>query len=180
MIDLDALEKLERAAWYERESSPMRSKHLEFVMALIDSAPELIAELRRLRANAGLEALDRLSALEPGWDSYKGKPITKAALDAARAILSTPGYPVPTSDGGIQIEWHCGGVDLENSIHPDGTLEECECGHQAKQADAELRRLRKVEEAARNIQDHVDPLACHAMGCQCGYDALKEALEVKG
>jgi hypothetical protein len=58
-----------------------------------------------------------LLALKPGWDSYEAEPITEAAARTADAVAF-----VPRSDGGIQIELHGGGVDLEIEIAPDGSV----------------------------------------------------------
>ena len=61
-----------------------------------------------------------LLALQPGWNSYSAKPIPSP--NAVRAIqllaefLDTgtpPPVIVPTVHGGIQLEWHRNGVDIE-------------------------------------------------------------------
>ena len=63
-----------------------------------------------------VEALD----LPHGWDSYGGKAIDPRCIAAALEMLmrvmrkNTPKPAVvPTSRGGIQLEWHTRGVDLE-------------------------------------------------------------------
>ena len=68
-------------------------------------------------------ALCSLLELEAGWDSYGGQPINpncvKASLELASTVLrddSPNPSVVPTSRGGIQLEWHTGGVDLEVEI----------------------------------------------------------------
>lgn len=74
-------------------------------------------------------ALRRLQELPPGWDSYGGHRIQERAVYSAVNILSAiaadPHLPqpsiVPTSVGGIQIEWHRLGVDLELEISPSGS-----------------------------------------------------------
>lgn len=66
--------------------------------------------------------LNTLLLLEEGWDGRRAKGITGSALDSATAILvvlmaSSEGlilpqlFPLP--DGGIQIEWHADGDDIE-------------------------------------------------------------------
>lgn len=72
-----------------------------------------------------------LRKLEEGWDSYGGQPPTRKALREAESCLSSfdrpylpLGHPVPLSNGGIQLEWHCGGFDVELEISPDGYLQE--------------------------------------------------------
>ena len=67
--------------------------------------------------------LERLAALPPGWDSYGAKEITPLAIDGCRAFANSMSI-VPTSEGGIQLEWHALGVDLEIEIAPDGTIKE--------------------------------------------------------
>lgn len=67
-----------------------------------------------------VEGVVDLLRLPPGWNSYSAKPI--AASNAVRAIrvlasiidTETP-LPaiVPSSQGGIQLEWHAKGIDIE-------------------------------------------------------------------
>lgn len=64
--------------------------------------------------------VQRLTALRPGWDSYEAVPVRASTatmavqflLDHAYRELAPPAV-VPLSDGGIQLEWHRGGLDLE-------------------------------------------------------------------
>ena len=63
--------------------------------------------------------LDAMAALKENWDSYGGKPISPVAIEWAKAVLYRlgPGWiPVPCSDGGVQLEWHAEGVDMEMTI----------------------------------------------------------------
>jgi len=61
-----------------------------------------------------------LLALPSDWDSYGARPIDRRKVEAARQLLVTllvndapmPAI-VPTSDGGIQLEWHRCGANLE-------------------------------------------------------------------
>ena len=91
---------------------------------------------------AALERIEELTALARGWDGYDAKPIdATVAVQAVRFVLdhAYPTVPqpaiVPSADGGIQIEWHRGGLDFEVSIsdhestvyvadHEQGTSEE--------------------------------------------------------
>lgn len=61
--------------------------------------------------------LSALRALEANWDSYGAVPITEAALRVAEAVAF-----VPCCDGGIQVELHGGGAEIEIEIGPDGTV----------------------------------------------------------
>lgn len=63
--------------------------------------------------------LSSLRDLRKGWDSYDGEPITDAAIRTAEHV-----YFVPLSDGGIQIELHASGRDIEVEIAPDGSVGE--------------------------------------------------------
>lgn len=61
-------------------------------------------------------------SLKPGWDTYRAKPITGAAIKTAEALRA-----VPVAHGGVQIEMHAGGMDIEIEIHPDGHVESVFC-----------------------------------------------------
>ncbi|MGH7974771.1 MAG: hypothetical protein ACREBR_04550 [bacterium] len=75
--------------------------------------------------------LQELSQLKENWDSYGGKPISDLAIAQAELFLQTfeviqANRPqiVPTSIGGLQLEWHQGGFDLEVEILPSGEVGE--------------------------------------------------------
>lgn len=58
--------------------------------------------------------------LPPNWDSYGAKEIDPQFIESALQFLiqeiprSLPlPSAVPTTTGGVQLEWHCNGVDLE-------------------------------------------------------------------
>ncbi len=64
------------------------------------------------------------------WNTYGSPPIAQRAIQAAHRLLETgriQGAPVPqivpTSDGGIQFEWHLPGRRLEIEIDEEGTME---------------------------------------------------------
>lgn len=58
-----------------------------------------------------------LSALGEGWDSYDGKPITNEAIATVEQIAA-----VPLGSGGIQLELHRDGFDIEICIAADGRI----------------------------------------------------------
>jgi hypothetical protein len=70
----------------------------------------------------------RLLFLPANWDLDGGKTIERRSINAAINALfevmhensSTPQW-LPTSEGGVQLEWHEGGVDLEIEFSPDGS-----------------------------------------------------------
>jgi len=67
----------------------------------------------------------KLLALKENWDSYGAPIISKIAVDAAlqlRNVLATVPSFVPMSNGGVQIEWHSRGFDVELEIQPNGRL----------------------------------------------------------
>ncbi len=73
------------------------------------------------------EALCELLTLAPNWDSYGAKAIrvesVMAAIDLLRAIMhdaSPAPAVVPTPRGFVQLEWHCGGRDLEIEVRSLG------------------------------------------------------------
>jgi hypothetical protein len=70
-----------------------------------------------------LKKVCELGSLPPNWNSYGGQPIRPEIAEAAVTLLLnllTPADPlpsvVPTTRGGILLEWHEGGIDLEVDI----------------------------------------------------------------
>lgn len=71
--------------------------------------------------------LNELLCLPPGWDSYGADAVhPRAAVTALEVLYSVAGYGasapsiVPTTAGGIDLEWHRGGIGLVVSIGPTG------------------------------------------------------------
>ena len=84
------------------------------------------------------DRIDELAALAPGWDSYDAAAIIPDAIDEMRMVATAlcaalAGSPwayflpaldiVPRSSGGLQIEAHAGGIDVEASVDPDRVWE---------------------------------------------------------
>lgn len=70
-----------------------------------------------------------LLGLPPGWDSYGARRLSPDALRSGLYLLSRVMMPstvapilVPTSEGGVQIEWHSRGLDLEVEVRPAGEV----------------------------------------------------------
>lgn len=70
-----------------------------------------------------LEQICKLGELRENWDSYGGRPVNPYCAEAAISLLllvlerDTPAPAVvPTNRGGLQIEWHRGGMDVEVEI----------------------------------------------------------------
>ena len=55
------------------------------------------------------------------WDSYGAAPLTDIALNTAD-LLHSRWIAMPTNDGGVQLELHTHGIDLEIEIGPDGKV----------------------------------------------------------
>src|SRR5438132_11999136 len=64
-----------------------------------------------------------IDRLPDNWNSYGAKRIQPELAEAATRLLSKIVQPetpkpevVPTTEGGLQIEWHIRGIDLEIKI----------------------------------------------------------------
>lgn len=68
------------------------------------------------------ERFTQLGALEQNWDSYGAPPLDRATILRAEAWLAAACI-VPCSGGGVQIEWHRDGVEIEVSFNPDGSTD---------------------------------------------------------
>jgi hypothetical protein len=91
-------------------SDPSRMREIQIKIGQ-SAAPWLLPAFRRIEA---------LTALAHGWDSYGGQPVAADAAMGAVRFLAETAYPelpepavVPLADGGVQIEWHRGGLDIE-------------------------------------------------------------------
>jgi len=66
------------------------------------------------------DSMAYLLNLEEGWDSYGAKKISLVAIAEAGRLLEQLDLPepqiVPCSDGGVQLEWHQNGLDIELCI----------------------------------------------------------------
>ena len=102
---------------------------------LVHSEPRVIVRLSNIQIEFGrieqfggwvkptLEALDSKLQLTPNWDSHGALPIDRRrVLDAIDVLFRTMSsdteapWVVPTTDGGIQLEWHREDEDLEVEI----------------------------------------------------------------
>lgn len=79
-----------------------------------------------LHHNKQLGALVELLALPENWNGYGAQVIERPVVPVVLNFLAyvfaegTPPLPdlVPTIDGGVQLEWHVGGFDLEVEFSP--------------------------------------------------------------
>lgn len=75
---------------------------------------------------AALDRISDLTALAVGWNGYDAREVkADMAIDAA-AFLAKVAFPgiappsiTPLSDGGVQVEWHRGGLDIEIAFSDD-------------------------------------------------------------
>lgn len=74
-----------------------------------------------------LHALGKLLALPANWDSYGAHRVDlKSAALAGQTLClvmrgdTIPPTIVPTSEGGVQLEWHTHSIDLEIDTPPTG------------------------------------------------------------
>lgn len=77
-------------------------------------------------ANTALARLDEIAKLEPNWDSYGADTPWPEAIRAARELVRLFAHPpnvVPRSGGGVQLEWHREGWEIELAIENVGTLD---------------------------------------------------------
>lgn len=70
-------------------------------------------------------ALMRALELPDGWNSYRAPRIQARAVNTALDLLrssaqddSPPPIVVPTAEGGVQLEWHAWGLDVELDVSP--------------------------------------------------------------
>jgi len=78
---------------------------------------------------SAVERMIELLELPPGWNSYNARPITKENVNFAFNLLGrimrhdTPApNVVPMVRGGVQLEWHTRGINLEISIYSPGEV----------------------------------------------------------
>jgi len=70
-------------------------------------------------------AIVNLARLERDWDSYGAKPVTAEAIKAAIAFVekhdpeSRLPIPIPSPDGGIELEWN---DRIIIDFGPDGSI----------------------------------------------------------
>jgi hypothetical protein len=88
------------------------------------AVPSEIADARWFRP--AVEQLGALLTLPPNWDSYGGRATAQASASQTISFLAqtlsaqvAPPWVVPLHDGGVQLEWHRGGVDVEVVLSPE-------------------------------------------------------------
>ncbi len=89
------------------------------------SATSREAKRLELHPSNAQSRLEGILSLAPGWDSYGAPKISLRAVHLAQVLLLLTGTAstasiVPTSIGGVQLEWHTKDVDLEIECLPSG------------------------------------------------------------
>lgn len=93
-----------------------------------------------------VKCLWALSKLDADWDSYGSPPIEVNCLEIAAMFLDIvaqrfPPQPHigPVPDGGVQVEWHYNGIDLEVEFSPgDSILFFMKDGHVVLEEDVDF------------------------------------------
>jgi hypothetical protein len=106
-----------------REETPTQS------VVVVRSEDSSASSPRHLPAwvTPAIDRLVQLSELPAGWDSRRAAPIERTAMVGALEIMAEvmgeygplPAI-VPTVDGGVLLEWHRGGLELEIEVEPTG------------------------------------------------------------
>lgn len=102
---------------------------------------------RLLEAEARVRRrLDELSELTTGWDEEQARTIEPLALRTASMVArhlmherlpELEVFPVP--DGGAQLEWRAGPIELETDIEPGGAVAfVCDDERSGQRLDGEL------------------------------------------
>ncbi len=96
------------------------------------------------RLMPAIERIVSVGSLQSNWDSYRAMPVDPLCAAAAITFvlnnvndqMPLPSA-VPTSRGGVQLEWHCKGVDVEIEFSsPSRTrfaFEDCRTGETEEQ-----------------------------------------------
>lgn len=76
-----------------------------------------------------IQTLSHLRQLEPRWDGRSAEMLTDDACETAVRLLASLAIPapptaqlVPLTDGGVQLEWHAGGINVEIEVDPIGEV----------------------------------------------------------
>ncbi|MGI8855054.1 MAG: hypothetical protein ACR2JW_04835 [Thermomicrobiales bacterium] len=68
--------------------------------------------------------------LEPDWNSYGAKPVSRDAISVATDLLThiariaqaRPDFVAPLANGGVQLEWSGAAAEIAVRVSPDQTL----------------------------------------------------------
>lgn len=143
MTDL-AREALSDAAWRGKDVYSARVVEAgalswrgpyQLIVRLLESGTKLTLETEGEEPEwlmPVFSALSELLALSPSWDTYGAPCVDPRSVASALETLSwvmksdtiVPTV-VPTVQGGVQLEWHTRGIDLEIEVSPLGGSSVC-------------------------------------------------------
>jgi hypothetical protein len=76
------------------------------------------------------QRLEKLASYRVGWDGYNSKPPRENVIEFVKSMLHSVMKPttpapsiVPISGGGLQIEWHTNGLDIEVAVFAPFAME---------------------------------------------------------
>lgn len=111
------------------------------------------------------EELCELLDLPPNWDSYGAPQIgRKSVIDALYLLSNTAStltpkpWVVPTSHGGVQLEWHTGGIDLEIEINHHAKV----CIFYEDQSEEYIEKDCNLKTEIANIRRLIEKLSHHS------------------
>ena len=88
------------------------------------SATEIIEPVEEPWRSTVEARLKKLATYKNGWDGYQSPPPHPSVVAYARSVLNSvmqfdtpPPAIVPMSEGGLQLEWHREGYDIELAIY---------------------------------------------------------------
>lgn len=134
----------------ERPSVSSPTTQWETVEPLNASAPWM---------RSALNAVDQVRELPPGWDGGSSPSINAAILETARRLIARAAqveeapepHVAPVPGGGLQLEWHIGGRDLELEVLPNGDLA-YSMEESGNEVENELLRLARIDSVERLVR----------------------------
>ncbi len=110
------------------------------------TAPDAVPGWAGGGRDALFSRLDELSSLVENWDGYGARPLSPFALNVAGQVIDQLlRQPLPQStivsvpNGGVQLEWVAGSVEVDLEIRPDGVgVFVCDDDAVREQLDGEL------------------------------------------
>lgn len=114
---------------WHRHDSAVKSLVSVPTKLMADSAPTMARSRPGNKEREIVNRINRLLELEPGWDGAHAQPLTFSAVEATVEVLSDvmiEAIPVPdvspSVDGGMLLEWHEGGFELEIWASANGAV----------------------------------------------------------
>ena len=107
---------------YSDQNSPIRAASFDIILTpdgtISATSPAWVVEFTK--------KIDQILRLGDGWDGEGSKsPSLNSVMEALEFLFSSLSHDtlapqvIPTSEGGLQLEWHTKGIDLEITFSPD-------------------------------------------------------------